>query len=79
MKCTWSYILLLLLLLLSRHTVVCRAAKKAGDHTVSIFTGRKKTAFSCVHTSMAPSPKHTILHIAVSQVGYATQKISLNS
>ena len=44
----------------SRHTVVCRAAKKAGDHTVSIFTGRKKTAFLCMHSSMAPSLKHTI-------------------
>ena len=46
----------------SRHTVVCCAAKKAGDYTVSILTGRKKIAFSCVHSSMAPSPKHTILH-----------------
>ena len=45
---------------ISRHTVVCRAAKKAGDHTVSIFTGRKKTAFSRMHSSTAPSPKHTI-------------------
>ena len=33
---------------LSKHTVVCRAAKKTGNHTVSIFTGRKKTAFSCI-------------------------------
>ena len=32
---------------------MCRAAKKAGDHTVSIFTGRKKTAFSRMHSSMA--------------------------
>ena len=37
----------------SRHTVVCRAAKKAGDHTVSIFTGRKKQLF---HACIAPWP-----------------------
>ena len=49
-----------LLIIISRHTVVCRAAKKAGDHTMSIFTGRKKTAFSLMHSFMAPSPKHTI-------------------
>ena len=45
--------------MLSRHTV-CHAAKKAGDHTMNIFKGRKKTAFSCMHSSMAPTPKHTI-------------------
>ena len=49
---------------ISRHSsVVC--GKKAGDHTMSIFTG-KKTAFSCVHSSMAPSPKHTIFALYLS-------------
>ena len=39
---------------ISRHTVVCRAAKKAGDHTVSIFTGRKKKQLP--HACIAPWP-----------------------
>ena len=47
---------------ISRHRVVCRAAKKASDHTMSILTGRKKTAFSCVHSSMAPSQSTPFLH-----------------
>ena len=51
---------LLIIIVISRHMVVCHVAKKAGDHTMSIFTGRKKTAFSCMHSSMAPSPKHTV-------------------
>ena len=50
----------ILYIYISRHMAVCRAAKKAGNRNVSIFTGRKKTAFLCVHTSMFPSPKHTI-------------------
>ena len=47
-------------LLESRHMVVCRVAKKASDHTVIILTGRNKTAFSRMHSSIARSPKHTI-------------------
>ena len=46
----------------SRHMIVCRVAKKSNDHTVSILTGRKKTAFSCVHSSMAFSPNTLFLH-----------------
>ena len=34
-----SLMKLAMCLLASRHTVVCRAAKKASGHTVSIFTG----------------------------------------
>ena len=33
---------------------------KLAHHTMSILTGRKNTAFSCVNSSMAPSPKQTI-------------------
>ena len=48
------------------HTVVCCVAKKASNYTVSILTGRKKTALSYVHSSMGPSPKHTIFALLLS-------------
>ena len=57
---TCTHILMLRMLAISRHTVVCHAAKKPVHHTVSILTGKKKTTFSPVHSSMALSPKHTI-------------------
>ena len=38
-------------------SVSCGHARKPVNHNVSILTGRKKTA---LHSSMAPSPKHTI-------------------
>ena len=45
---------------ISRHTVMCHVTKKAGDHILSILTEIKETAFLCMHSSMAPSLKHTI-------------------
>ena len=44
------------LLLVSRHTVVCRAAQEAGVPSVSILTGRKKTQFSHLCSSVIPHP-----------------------
>ena len=41
---------------LSRHTVVCRAAQEAGVPPVSILTGRKKTQFSHLCSSVIPYP-----------------------
>ena len=41
---------------LSRHTVVCRAAQEAGVPPVSILTGRKKTKFSHLCSSVIPYP-----------------------
>ena len=40
----------------SRHTVVCRAAQEAGVPPVSILTGRKKTQFSHLCSSVIPYP-----------------------
>ena len=40
----------------SRHTVVCRAAQEAGVPPVSILTGRKKTQFSHLCSSVIPCP-----------------------
>ena len=40
----------------SRHTVVCRAAQEAGVPPVSIITGRKKTQFSHLCSSVIPYP-----------------------
>ena len=41
---------------ISRHTVVCRTAQKAGVPPVSILTGRKKTQFSHLCSSVIPYP-----------------------
>ena len=41
-------------LYISRHTVVCRAAQEAGVPPVSILTGRKKTQFSHLCSSVIP-------------------------
>ena len=41
---------------LSRHTLVCRAAQEAGVPRVSILTGRKKTQFSHLCSSVISSP-----------------------
>ena len=41
---------------ISRHTVVCRAAQEAGVPPVSILTGRKKTQFSHLCSSVIPYP-----------------------
>ena len=41
---------------LSRHTVVCRAAQEAGVPPVSILTGKKKTQFSHLCSSVIPYP-----------------------
>ena len=41
---------------ISRHTVVCRAAQEAGVPPVSILTGRKKTQFSHLRSSVIPYP-----------------------
>ena len=41
---------------LSRHTVVCRAAQEAGVPPVSILIGRKKTQFSHLCSSVIPYP-----------------------
>ena len=38
----------------SRHMVVCRAAQEAGVPPVSILTGRKKTQFSHLCSSVIP-------------------------
>ena len=40
----------------SRHTVVCRAAQEAGVPPKSILTGRKKTQFSHLCSSVIPYP-----------------------
>ena len=40
----------------SRHTVVCCAAQEAGVPPVSILTGRKKTQFSHLCSSVIPYP-----------------------
>ena len=40
----------------SRHTVVCRVAQEAGVPPVSILTGRKKTQFLHLCSSVIPSP-----------------------
>ena len=40
----------------SRHTVVCRAAQEAVVPPVSILTGRKKTQFSDLCSSVIPYP-----------------------
>ena len=40
----------------SRHTVVCRAAQESGVPPVSILTGRKKTQFSHLCSSVIPYP-----------------------
>ena len=40
----------------SRHTIVCRAAQEAGAPQVSILTGRKKTKFSHLCSSVIPYP-----------------------
>ena len=40
----------------SRHTLVCRAAQEAGVPPVSILTGRKKTQFSHLCSSVIPYP-----------------------
>ena len=48
-----TFVPALLICCKSRHTIVCCAAKKASDYTVSILTGRKKTAF---HACIAPWP-----------------------
>ena len=40
----------------SRHTVVCRAAQEAGVPPVSILTGRKKTQFSHLCSSVIAYP-----------------------
>ena len=45
----------------SRHTVVCRAAQEAGVPPVSILTGRKKTQFSHLCSSVIPYPIGTKL------------------
>ena len=50
---SWAHIL-------SRHTVVCRAAQEAGMPPVSILTGRKKTQFSHLCSSVIPYPIGTI-------------------
>ena len=42
--------------IISRHTVVCRAAQEAGVPPVSILTGRKKTQFSHLCSSVIPYP-----------------------
>ena len=42
--------------MISRHTVVCRAAQEAGVPPVSILTGRKKTQFSHLCSSVIPYP-----------------------
>ena len=39
-----------------RHTVACRAAQEAGVPPVSILTGRKKTQFSHLCSSVIPYP-----------------------
>ena len=44
------------LVAISRHTVVCRAAQEAGVPPVSILTGRKKTQFSQLCSSVIPYP-----------------------
>ena len=41
---------------ISRHTVVCRAAQEAGVPPVSILTGRKKTQFLHLCSSVIPYP-----------------------
>ena len=41
---------------ISRHTVVCRAAQEASVPPVSILTGRKKTQFSHLCSSVIPYP-----------------------
>ena len=41
---------------ISRHTVVCCAAQEAGMPPVSILTGRKKTQFSHLCSSVIPYP-----------------------
>ena len=41
---------------ISRHTVVCRAAQEAGVPPVSILTGRKKTQFSHLCSSVISYP-----------------------
>ena len=48
-----------LFLIRSRHTVVCRAAQEAGVPPVSILTGRKKTQFSHLCSSVIPYPIRT--------------------
>ena len=45
----------------SRHTVVCRAAQEADVPPVSILTGRKKTKFSHLCSSVIPYPIGTKL------------------
>ena len=45
-----------MVVIISRHTVVCRAAQEAGVPPVSILTGRKKTQFSHLCSSVIPYP-----------------------
>ena len=47
---------LLIYIYISRHTVVCRAAQEAGVPPVSILTGRKKTQFSHLCSSVISYP-----------------------
>ena len=57
--------------------VACHAAKKASNHTVSILTGRKKTAFSYVHSSMDLLQNTPFLHYSCPP-GRVCHKANLN-
>jgi len=67
--------------MLSRHTVVCRAAKETwGARQASVyFTGVKKTPFSRICSSAIPEQKHTTFSVWIS-LGWGTSnsKFELN-
>ena len=56
LPCFPNIFMILILLCISRHMVVCRAAQEAGVPPVSILTGRKKTRFSHLCSSVIPYP-----------------------
>ena len=50
--------------LIPRHTVVCHVVRKCGEPHCVCIDRNKEIMISCLHSSMALSPQHTILHLS---------------
>ena len=77
----WLIVNAILYSVISRHTVVCRAAQetRSARQTSVYFTGVKKTPFSRICSSTVPKQKHTKFSVWItSGWGTSNSKFKLN-